>query len=278
MMDGALGDITGVAAPLCFLVPMTERPVAYNYEPPTGVPVRTGRQEFHRVMVRDGRPITRHLSLDREGFVLLRHPSRMTDFYDDDLVKSLYYPECERLIRETMGASRVVAFDHITRNPERAGKGSLVKPPAKRVHNDYTALSAPQRVRDLMGAEAEELLRHRYAIVNAWRAFKGPLLDSPLALCDAESLAPENLVPTDLKYPDRKGEIYSVTYNEGQRWYYFPKLEPDEVVLIRCFDSGREGAARFSAHGAFDDPTTPADAPPRESIEVRTLVFFAPDA
>jgi hypothetical protein len=278
MMDGAVGDITGVAAPLGFLVPMAEKPVSYNYEPPPGVPVRTGEQEFHRVLVRDARPIARRLSLDREGFALLRHPSRMTDFYDDGLVERVYYPECERLIQGAMGASRVVAFDHITRNPQRVGKGSLVKPPAKRVHNDYTARSAPQRVRDLMGEEAEALLRQRFAIVNAWRAFKGPLLDSPLALCDAQSLSQENLVPTDLKYPDRTGETYSITYNPGQRWYYFPKLEPDEVVLIRCFDSAREGAARFSAHGAFDDPTTPSDAPPRESIEVRTLVFFASDA
>jgi hypothetical protein len=277
-MDGAVGDVAGVAAPLSFLVPMAEKPVSYNYEPPPGVPLRTGQQEFHRVLVRDARPIAGRLSLDKEGFALVRHPSSMADFYDDDLVTRVYYPECERLIREAMGASRVIAFDHITRNPERVGKGSLVKPPAKRVHNDYTANSAPQRVRDLMGDEAEALLRHRFAIVNAWRAFKGPLLDSPLALCDAQSLAPENLVPSDLKYPDRTGETYSITYNAGQRWYYFPRLQPEEVVLIRCFDSAREGAARFSAHGAFDDPTTPPDAPPRESIEVRTLVFFAPDA
>ena len=103
----------------------------------------------------------------------------------------------------------------------------------------------------------------------------GPLLRSPLALCDAQTLSEENLVASDLRYPDRTGETYAVTYNPAQRWYYFPKMQADEAVLIRCFDSARSGAARFSAHGAFEDPASPPDAPPRESIEVRTLVFFA---
>ena len=273
-MDGAVGDLKGIVAPLSFLVPMAEKPVSYNYEPPPGVSPRTGVAETREVLVRDARSVA--AELDREGFRLERHPTAMKNFYDDKEVTRVYYPECERLIKRIMGAARVVAFDHITRNPALAGKGSLVKPPAKRVHNDYTTKSAPQRVRDLMGEEAEGLLQHRYAIVNAWRNFGGTLLDSPLALCDAQSLALENLIATDLRYPDRIGEIYSITYGPGQRWYYFPEMQADEVLLIRCFDSARDGAARFSAHGAFDDPTTPPDAPPRQSIEVRTLVFFAP--
>ena len=126
-----------------------------------------------------------------------------------------------------------------------------------------------------MGADAEELLKHRYAEINVWRPIRGPLLRSPLALCDAQTLSQENLLGSDLRYPDRTGETYAVTYNPDQRWYYFPKMETDEVVLIRCFDSARSGAARFSAHGAFDDPQTPEGAPPRESIECRLLVFFA---
>ena len=132
--------------------------------------------------------------------------------------------------------------------------------------------------RELMGDEAEELLQHRFAIINLWRPIRGPVLESPLALCDAQSLSEENLVASDLKYPDRTGETYSITYNPNQRYYYFPKMEPDEPVLIRCFDSALAGAGRFSAHTGFDDPTSPPDAPPRESLEVRTLVFFPPGA
>lgn len=275
-MDGlTLTDAKGVVAPLNFTMPMAEKPYSYNYEPPPGVAPRNTREETHQVKVLDARAVADQLSLEREGFVLLHRPTAAKSLYDEDEIARVYYPECERLIAEATGAVRVVAFDHIVRNAALSAKGNPIKLPASRVHNDYTAWSAPQRVRDLMGAEAEELLKHRYAEINLWRPIRGPLLRSPLALCDAQTLAAENLVASELRYPDRTGETYAVTYNPAQRWFYFPKMLADEAVLIRCFDSAREGAARFSAHGAFEDPNSPADAPPRESIEVRALVFFA---
>jgi hypothetical protein len=270
--------LNSIVAPLNFLVPMAEKPVAYNYEPPPGTPVRTGRNVEHQVPIRDARPMVDRLSLDKEGFVLLHHQTTVTNFYDEEQIKSIYYPECERVMKEATGAVRVVAFDHIVRNAGMSAIDKTIKIPAKRVHNDYTAWSAPQRVRDLMGEEAEVLLKHRFAINNLWRPIRGPVLESPLTLCDAESLSEENLIASDLKYPDRSGETYAITYNPNQRYYYFPKMQADEAVLIRCYDSARHGAARFSAHTGFDDPTSPPDAPPRESLEVRTLVFFPPGA
>ena len=275
-MDGlAIADLDGIVAPINFTQPMAEKPYSYNYEPPPGVPPRNTSEETHRVKVLDARAVADRLSLDREGFVLLRRPTAARDLYDEDEVTRVYYPECAGLIKEATGAARVHVFDHIVRNAARMAKGSPIKGYAGRVHNDYTAWSAPQRVRDLMGAEAEELLEHRYAEINLWRPIRGPLLRSPLALCDAQTLSEENLVASDLRYRDRTGETYAVTYSPTQRWFYFPKMTADECILIRCFDSARSGAARFSAHGAFDDPNTPPDAPPRESIEARALAFFA---
>ena len=275
-MDGlARAEAKGITAPINFTMPMAEKPYSYNYEPPPGVPPRNTKEETHTVTIRDGRAVNDQLSLDREGFRLVRHPTAAKDLYDEDEITRVYYPECAELIKRETGARRVHVFDHIVRNAALMAKGNRIKGYAGRVHNDYTAWSAPQRVRDLMGAEAEELLKHRYAEINLWRPIRGPLLRSPLALCDATTLSEENLVGSDLRYPDRTGETYAVTYNPAQRWYYFPKMQRDEVVLIRCFDSARSGAARFSAHGAFDDPATPPDAPPRESIETRALVFFA---
>ena len=274
-MDGlAVAELKGVVAPLNFTMPMAEKPYSYNYEPPPGMPVRNTQEETHEVKIIDARPIGDKLSLEREGFVLVRHPTAAKDLYDEEQIQKVYYPECARLIQEYTGARRVHVFDHIKRNAARMAKGSTIKGYAGRVHNDYTAWSAPQRVRDLMGAEAEELLKRHYAEINLWRPIRGPVLRSPLALCDATTLSEENLVGSELRYPDRVGETYVVTYNPAQRWYYFPKMMPEEAVLIRCFDSARDGAARFSAHGAFDDPNTPEDAPPRESIETRALVFF----
>src|SRR5262245_49441337 len=236
-MDGLAATDQGVVvAQLNFLVPMAEKPVAYNCEPPPGVPGRTGKGEEPRASIRDARPLIGQLSLDKEGFVLLRHQSAVKNFYDEDEILSVYYPECEHVIKEATGASRVVAFDHVVRNAAMAAlEGNCIKIPAKRVHNDYTAWSSPMRVRQLMGDAAEALLKHRFAIVNLWRPITGPVLESPLTLCDAQSLSEVDLVASDLKYPDRTGETYSITYNPNQRYYYFPKMQPNEPVLIRCF-------------------------------------------
>ena len=273
-MDGlAQTKLKGIVAPVNFTAPMSEKPYSYNYDPPPGVAVRNTENEEHAITVHDAREAAP--SLDREGFALVHHKTAASDLYDEKIITEIYYPECERLMREATGAKKVVAFDHIVRNAAKAAiKGSGVKMPAGRVHNDYTAWSAPQRVRDLMGDEATELLKHRFAVNNVWRPIAGPLLRSPLVLCDSQTLDYDNLLPSDLRYPDRTGETYAVTYNPNQRWYYFPKMQADEAILISCYNSARGNAARFSAHGAFDDPSTPAKAPPRESIEVRTLVFF----
>jgi hypothetical protein len=152
-----------------------------------------------------------------------------------------------------------------------------VREPAKLVHNDYSLQSAPRCVHDHMPEEAEELLRHRVVEINVWRASRGPIQESPLAGCDARSIAQEHVVPTDLVYPHRVGETYSFTYNPNHRWYYFPDMQRNEVVLLKCYDSKEEGRARFIAHTSFADPTSLPDAQPRESIEVRALVFFAPE-
>src|SRR5260370_12367565 len=160
MMDGStVADLNSVVAPLNFLVPMAEKPVAYNYEPPPGVPSRSGKSEEHWVPIRDARPLVGQLSLDKEGFVLLHHQTAVKNFYDENEITSVYYPECERVIKEATGAARVVAFDHIVRNAAMAAlEGSCIKIPAKRVHNDYTAWSSPMRVRQLMG-EALDLVQ-----------------------------------------------------------------------------------------------------------------------
>jgi hypothetical protein len=101
--------------------------------------------------------------------------------------------------------------------------------------------------------------------------------ESPLAICDAQSLGQDDFVASDLIYPHRRGETYSVTFSPNHDWYYVPNMQPDEALLLKCYDSAADGRARFTAHTAFDDPTSPSDAAPRESIETRAFVFFAPE-
>jgi hypothetical protein len=130
-------------------------------------------------------------------------------------------------------------------------------------------------VRDHLGADAEELLKHRFGIVNVWRPVRGPVLDSPLALCDAQSFTDDDLIASDLVYAHVRGETSRVAFNPAHRWYYFSEMQTDEVLFIRVHDSADDGRARLSFHTSFENPLTPG-APPRESIEVRTLVFFPP--
>ena len=268
-------ELATVAAELTYLGAMSEKPRNYTFEPPPGIPRSNVVADTHIVPIRDARPIAPSLSLDREGFALLREASKVGNFYDDDEVRRVYYPEVERVIAQATGADRVFVFDHTVRRrvPGAEDRRDGLRQPVSRVHVDHTKASGPQRVRDLLPDEADELLRGRLQVINLWRPIRGPLLDAPLALCDARSVAAKDLVASDLVYPNRIGETYAVRYDAAHRWYYIPAMAADEALLIKCYDSLTDGRARFAPHSAFLDPTTPEDAPPRESIEIRTLVF-----
>jgi hypothetical protein len=273
VIDG-LPYVEGV---LNYLAPTAERPINLAYDPPPGVPRSTGVPEAHRMTIYNVRPVAARLSLDSEGLAFVTHNSAVRDFYDEDELRGVYYPEAERLVAEVTGATRVLVFDHTVRRRVWGGvarSAGTPRQPVTAVHNDYTISSGPQRVRDLMGEEAEELLSHRFEIVNVWRPIRGPLRDAPLAVCDATTVAFTDFVPSDLVYRDRTGEIYHVKYNPAHRWFYAPEMQTDEALLIKCYDSATD-KARFTAHSASEDPTAPAEMLPRESIELRTLGFHA---
>ncbi len=265
-----------VQGSLNYIEDSTEKPVYYAYEPPPGVPRQTGRFEPKSVAIGKARPLLQELSLDKQGFELVRHETSVNDFYDREEVQRVYYPEIENLLKRATGASKIVVFDHQVRCLPLARRGEKgAREYAKTVHNDYTAKSGPRRVRDhLPPAETDELLNHRFAEINVWRPIRGPVQSSPLAVCDARSIEPGDFVPSDLVYRDRVGETYRFKYNPNHRWFYFPYLERNEAILLKCYDSREDGRARFTAHTAFEDPSSSAEAPPRESIEVRALVFW----
>ncbi len=275
-LDGPVRELPFVEAELHYLGRMTERPRNYTFDPPPGIPRSNTIHESHVVPIHDLRDIAAEVALDREGFAVLRHGSVVRDFYDERELRDVYYPEAERLIAEATGASRVFIFDHTVRRrvpgaDDRAP--GTPRQPATRVHVDHTARSGPQRVRDFLGDEADDLLRGRVQVINLWRPIRGPLRDAPLAVCDARTVASSDLVPSDLVYRDRVGETYAVTFSPAHRWFYLSEMQPDEALLLKCFNSATDGRARFAPHTAFEDPTAPADLLPRESIELRTLVF-----
>ena len=259
-------------------------------------------------------------TLAANGFELLRRPMADPDldFLDHDAVVRAYYPECAGIVRAATGAAVVAAFDHNIRSAtgksgqQRIAGGQQVQGPAHLVHGDYTLTSAPQRLRDLARpptlndtyrtalAESETLLdgqaveeaveSGRFAIVNLWRNIaREPVATRPLALCDAASVRPEELVVFEIHYGDRVGENYFAKHDPRHRWVYWSAMTREEALLIKQWDSagelarsegaradaeGADGPCTFSFHSAFEDPATPPDAPDRWSIEVRCAVLY----
>lgn len=255
----------------------------------------------------------RDITLDQNGFCLVADEAPAVDFFNDKEVLEKYYTACEELVMKVTGASRVLAFDHNLRAKQRklAGArlagGNAVQEPlvGYGVHNDYTATSSVNRVRQLAQppksndtlrasgegsriapAELDSLLSGRWAFFNVWRNVASePVERFPLAAADARTVAKDDLVVFEIRYADRIGENYFARHKESHKWFYFPRMTRDEVMLLKCWDSrgvdflGPKDApsvpATFSLHSAFDDPATRPDAPDRESIEVRTVAFFS---
>jgi hypothetical protein len=243
---------------------------------PGGQDVRSGgTQDPRRVTIHNGRPHARELTLERNGFRFVRHDTKVADFYDGDEIRRVYYPEMEALIKAESGAKRVVVFDHTLRTADAELRESKqIREVVRRVHNDYTEWSAPQRVRDVLPDEADQLLKSRFAVIQVWRPIRHPIETYPLAMADAKSLSPRDMVISERRYPNRVGQTYAITYNPAHKWYWFPRMRREEALVFKVFDSMQDGRARWTAHTAFEDPTSPPHARPRESIEIRTLSFF----
>jgi hypothetical protein len=236
MQADSLADVEALVS---YITPSERKPFAYEFDPPDGVPRRSASYREYPVRIRNARSLKYPPTLDEQGFALRQHRTRVVDFYDEAEVKSLYYAELKQLVKDATGASSVVVFDHTVRgNSESSRSGIRIQ-------------------------------------VNVWRPIRGPLQTMPLAVLDARSLGPGDVVACDLIYRDRVGEIYYVAHRPQHEWYYFPDMRREEALLLKCFDTDAS-VTRFGAHAAFQHPRTPANGPPRESIEARTLAFFAP--
>ena len=237
---------------------------------------RIGTLDMQPMTIRNGRPLAGEFSLDRDGFQFVEHRTAVADFFDKPRLELAYFPEVAQLIKKISGATRVVVFDYTLRSgDETEREAKLVREPVLSAHNDYTEWSGPQRVRDLLPDEAEELLARRIAIIQVWRAINQPIQSNPLAIADARSVAFEDLMVAERRYPNRVGQTYRLRYSPAHRWFYFPQMRRDEALVFKVFDSAQDGRARFTAHTSFDDPGAPPGAPPRQSIEARALAFFA---
>lgn len=235
-----------------------------------------GATDPHAMRIENGRTHAGPFTLDTHGFTFVEHRTAVADFFDKPKLETAYFPEVVALIKQCSGASRVHVFDYTLRSGAEAEREEkLVREPILSAHNDYTEWSAPQRVRDVLPDEAEKLLAGRFAIIQVWRAINQPIESNPLAIADARSVDFADLLIAERRYPNRVGQTYRVRYNPRHRWFYFPRMQRDEALVFKVYDSAKDGRARFTAHTAINDPQTPAGAPPRQSIEARAFAFFS---
>ena len=247
-----------------------------NYVGVPGVESKnTGTPDPRKVVMHNGRPHLNEFKLDVDGFRFVHHDTKVQNFFDEAELRRVYYPEMEALIKAESGAKRVVVFDHTLRTADdELREAKKIREVVRRAHNDYTEWSGPQRVRDILPDEAEDLLKHRFAIIQVWRPIRYPVETHPLAIADARSVSFDDFIISERRYPDRIGQTYAVAYSPKHKWFWFPQQARNEALVFKVYDSAKDGRARWTAHTAFDDPTSPPNARPRESIEIRTLAFF----
>lgn len=232
--------------------------------------------ELHEMPVQNGRPLRDTFDLDTHGFVFADHVTQMKDFTDEGERQRVYDAEVQALIKKYSGATAVHVFDHTLRvSDEALQKKMNARPTVKGVHNDYTEGSAPVRLREVLGdAEAERRLNKRWAIIQVWRPIRGNVLRDPLGICDGRSIPRQGFIRVERRYKYRTGEVYHIAHHPAHVWFYFPEMTRNEALVFKVFDSDASKPSRFTAHSAFDDPSTPAGAPSRESIETRCFAFF----
>ena len=266
------GDVTAV---LKYTIDTGVKPVNETYGPAGLMRRQSGTMEDKALLIHNGRRVAGKFTLDEQGFEFVRAPTRMHNYFDEAELKSTGYAETEALIKRVSGASRVHIFDHTLRSGDEAERlAKQIREPVRAVHNDYTEWSGPQRIRDIFPDTAEEILKHRFAIIQVWRPINKPVEADPFALADARSLAERDFIPAERRHPNRVGEIYQFKFNPQHQWYYFPRMTRDEAIVFKVYDSAKDGRARWTGHTSFEDPATPKNAAPRESIELRAFAFF----
>jgi len=278
----AAAQLPSVVAGLAYLKPTSERPYHYTYEPENGAPWQNCEYDVRAMRITDARSFSARPLVHREGFELWDAPSAVTDYGDERAITKTYYEEMADLACAVTGATHAYVFDHLVRKREPGRpaltfgrRGGGVKAAANgRIHNDYTEESGRKRLGLVLKDAGALAAVERYSIVNVWRSIKGPILDTPLAVCDSQTLSATDLVSSEVRYPTRTGEIYLLTHSPRHRWSYFSAMDRHEALIFKQYDSQVSGVARYTPHAAFDLPNTPPDAPLRESIEIRCLVVY----
>ncbi|KAJ4382235.1 hypothetical protein N0V86_002568 [Didymella sp. IMI 355093] len=259
--------------------PVDQLTELYFYETEKAKGIHAPGDSPVEISISDGWPRANDFTLDKNGFALHSFETKHHQWEDEQGMRNQFYPEVVEFLKKKLGAKRVLVFDHTIRtelNAKKAltdEKNTSQRSPVMLVHCDYTAESGPLRVQQLLGEEADDLLKRRVAFINVWKPINRIVKERPLAMCDAQSCEDSDFFKLHLRYRDRNGENYVMKPSPKHKWYYFPNMTPEQVILLKTYDSS-PNVARFVGHTAFHDPTSPLDAPLRESVEIRTICFY----
>lgn len=251
----------------------------YFYETEKANGIHEPGDSAHEVTIHDGWSRAKEFSIDKHGFSVNDFTTKHDNWEDEDSTRSSFYPDVVEFLKRETGAKRVLVFDHTIRTAKNQAKkltqetNTSQRAPVMLVHCDYTAESGPKRVKQLLPEEADDLLSRRVAFVNVWKPLYNVVEERPLAMCDVTTSPFEDFFKLHLRYRDRDGENYVMKHSDKHQWYYFPKISPEQVILLKTYDSDKD-VAQFVGHSAFEDPTTREGAPMRESCEIRTICFF----
>ncbi len=248
----------------------------YFYEPNPAIKLNPPGTDPRELNIFNGWSRLNEFSHDREGFELKPIANSFDQFDDDDAIKNSFYPLIIEFVKMHTQAKRVEVFDHTIRKPmseDLKDQTDIQRPIVQLAHSDYTPKSAPQRVREVFPIDADRLIQNRIAFFNVWKPLYRTVEEFPLAMCDETTSDEEDKLIMELKYSDRTGEIFVFRYSPKHRWYYFPRMKPDQALLLKTYESEPKHANSMG-HSAFEDPSSPISAPTRESIEVRTMAFF----
>jgi hypothetical protein len=224
--------------------------------------------QVHVKDLRDNFP----LSFAHDGIAFKRSPTGIQNFTQAGW-RAKYEKEISHLLSESIAAKDVIIFDHTVRIDDIDAS----RKPARNVHNDYSSVSANQRLIDLVGKEeAASFSRGHFAFVNVWRPIESVVKSSPLGFIQPNSVKAEDWLDIELIYPDRRGQILGLLHNPKHEWFYISDMTPEEVIIFNIYDN--KGRAHL-AHSALDGlsekhSSAGAQNAPRKSIETRTLIRF----
>lgn len=278
--EALIADLPAVSAAINYLGEIAEPPYMYYVPPPDGQPFTNLVDDAREVRIADASSALGRFTIEDDGFQFVSHGHDFDDFYDDARIRAEYFPVVEQFFRDMLGVEAVQVYDYSVRRPDHGEArpdgipvAGYFRRPIRRAHGDFAPVSGERFGTRFAGEMGMDTSGRRYRSFNLWRPIRGPLTDAPLALCHPGSVAEDDLVSMQQFLGERDNFISALRYNPAHRWLYQPAMQRHQGIVFSSYDSTKPCSRGVVTHSAFDDPTSPEDGLPRESIEIRVIAI-----